>query len=167
MATDRKGGVGGRDYLLATLQNLGITLSTVAYHEAGERDGMCGVFCKNLFLKDRKGTFYLIICEEDCKVDLKWLKRHLNAARNFSFASADDLYAQLHINPGSVSPFALINNTRRDIQVIIDRNLQPYNNSLNFHPLDSKETSLISFDDLIRFLDHLGYQPVITDMHQM
>jgi Ala-tRNA(Pro) deacylase len=126
---------------------------------------MKGVFCKNLFLKDRKGVFYLVICVEDCQqVDLKWLKHRLHAARNFSFATADELVCRLDVDQGCVSPFALINDAQRSTQIVIDVNLQLCNDLLNFHPLDPEQTSLISFDNLMRFLCYCGYQPVITSM---
>lgn len=165
MASREKSRDGRREYLLATLHNIGIELSTAEYKEAGHRHGMKGVFCKNLFLKDRKGVFYLVICEEDCQVDLKWLKHHLKAARNFSFARGDELISKLDVDPGCVSPFALINDAECTIKVIIDINLQLCNDLLNFHPLNPKETSLISFDNLMKFLLYCGYQPVVTSMY--
>ncbi|XP_077996582.1 prolyl-tRNA editing protein ProX-like [Glandiceps talaboti] len=163
MATNKDRG-GGRDALLTTLQGIGIKLTTAPYKERGHRNGMTGIFCKNLFLKDRKGQFYLVISSEDTAVDLKWLKRCLNAARNFSFASAEDLSEHLGVEAGCVSPFALINDTHCKIRIILDRNLQLCNNLLNFHPLNSTETSLISYQDLLVFVKFCGHIPEVVDM---
>jgi hypothetical protein len=43
------------------------------------------VYCKNIFLKDRKGKFYYIICHEDNNVNLRQLKYKLHAHRNRAF----------------------------------------------------------------------------------
>ena len=59
-----------------------------------------GTFCKNLFLKDRRGQYYLVIIHEDERVDLKALKNQLKAHRNLSFATPTDLKDLLGVRPG-------------------------------------------------------------------
>ena len=67
-----------------------------------------GAHTKNLFLKNKKNNFFLFSCDENAKVDLKQFSKSIDA-KNLSFANAEYLEQFLGIKPGSVSPFALLN----------------------------------------------------------
>ena len=71
-----------------------------------------GAHTKNLFLKDASGQFYLVTVLAEKQVDLGAL-RHMVGAGRFSFGSADEMVELLGITPGSVTPLAAINDTRR------------------------------------------------------
>ena len=73
--------------------------------------------CKNLFIKDRKGGIWLAVMPADKRADLGWLEKVLGAPR-FSFARPDVLQEVLALTPGAVTPFGLINDTRRRVTVI-------------------------------------------------
>lgn len=154
-------GEGGRDLVLATLQQLGIAFEIVPYSEKSDRNGVKGTFCKNLLLKDRKGQFYLVVTHEDKAIDLKWLKRTLNAHRNFSFASKSELKSFLLVNPGSVSPLALICDTSKSIRVVVDEDIIKGLELLHFHPMDPAVSVAICANDLFRYLAHHGYTPEV------
>ena len=51
--------------------------------------------------------------EEDAEIELKGLHRLLGASGRFSFGSADLLREVLGVEPGAVTPFGAINDTRR------------------------------------------------------
>ena len=74
-----------------------------------------GGHCKNLFLKDKKGALFLVVTLENRNLKLNQLGRPLGAAR-LSFASPDLLWEVLGVRPGSVTPFALINDQPPDNQ---------------------------------------------------
>ena len=150
--------------LFAILRALGIETRTDIYHQQGLRNGMEGIFCKNLFLKDRKGQFYYLICFEDWKVDLKLLKQKLNAHRNFSFGTPADVEYFLGLQPGNVSPFGLLNPNSKSIRLVIDHRLTVSPHKLNFHPLLSELTTLLSFSDLNRFITHCGHEYELIDI---
>ncbi len=144
---------------------LDIKSRTVQYFEKPNRNGMEGIFCKNLFLKDRKGQFYLIICHEDTDVDLKKLKVAIHAHRNFNFGTANDLSKLLGLTPGAVSPFGLINDKQNSVKFIVESALAQSNGQmLNFHPVVDFLTTLISFDDLMEFVEYTGHSPQFVDM---
>ena len=67
-----------------------------------------GAHSKNLFLKNKKNEFFLLSCQEEEKIDLKKISKTLGLG-NVSFAKQDYLEQYLKIKPGSVSPFALLN----------------------------------------------------------
>lgn len=109
-------------------------------------------YCKNLFLKDRKGQFYLVICHEEYNIDLKQLRKTLNANRNFNFGTADDMKEILGTEPGGVTPLALMNPTAANVKMVIHKSLTKEDSSLMFHPLDLKLATKITLPSLLRYL---------------
>src|SRR5215472_4366524 len=76
------------------------------------RGSLPGGHTKNLFLKDKKDGFWLVVLRENLRVDLSALARQIGAPR-FSFGSAERLEANLGVPAGAVTPFALINDLAR------------------------------------------------------
>ena len=72
------------------------------------RGELLGGHCKNLFLKDKKGVLWLIVTLEDRQIDMKSLSSTITSAR-LSFGKPELMIEALGIEPGSVTPFALIN----------------------------------------------------------
>lgn len=144
--------------LFKILNVLSISYDNVPYREMGQRNGMKGIFCKNLFLKDRQGKFYLLICTEDKMVDLKALRKTLGASRNFSFGTEEDLGALLGVTPGAVNPFALMYAPKRSLRFVMDEDLATCSDLLNFHPMTALETTLISYVDLQTFVLYVGHE---------
>ena len=68
-----------------------------------------GAHVKNLFLRDKKKRVWLVTALEERHIDLKALKRRLGASGSLSFGSAELLMEVLGVTPGSVTPFAVIN----------------------------------------------------------
>ena len=109
-----------------------------------------GAHTKNLFLKNKKNNFFLFSCDENAKVDLKLLSKSINA-KNLSFANAEYLKQYLGIKPGSVSPFALLNDKNNIVKFYLDDKL--YNSEIiNFHPLINTTTISIKTSEFINFL---------------
>ena len=119
-----------------------------------------GGHTKNLFLTDKKGVLYLVVALEDAVIELKGLHRRLGASGRFSFGSADQMREALGVEPGSVTPFALINDGERRVNVVLDAAMMAHE-ILNYHPLDNTMTTTIARDDLIRFLRTTGHAPRI------
>lgn len=111
--------------------------------------------CKNLFLRNRKGdTHYLYIVESSRVVDLKKLALHLQE-KSLSFASPDRLMYHLGVMPGSVSPFALINNEDKSVRVLVDSGLFNHE-KIGFHPNINTATLVISREGFKKFLNSTG-----------
>ncbi len=114
-----------------------------------------GSHCKNLFLRNKKGNrHYLVIIESSKKPDLKVLTRTLGEDR-LSFASPERLMRYLGLETGAVSPFGLVNDREKEVQVVIDQDLRKANR-VNFHPNVNTATVGIDFEDFERFLDWCG-----------
>jgi Ala-tRNA(Pro) deacylase len=113
-----------------------------------------GVHCKNLFLKDAKGKLWLVVAPAEHRIDLKSLPGRIGSAR-LSFGNPDLMLEVLGITPGSVTPFALINDRARRVDVVLDAWMmeQPL---VNYHPLRNDATTTLAADGLRRFLDWCG-----------
>jgi Ala-tRNA(Pro) deacylase len=120
-----------------------------------------GGHSKNLFLKDRRGALKLVVALQDAAIELRSLHRQLGATGRFSFGSPDLLRETLGIEPGSVSPFAAINDTARRVEVVLDQAMLTHA-TLNYHPLVNTMTTSISREDLVRFLEATGHPPRIA-----
>jgi Ala-tRNA(Pro) deacylase len=158
--------------LLARLETLGIGSRTVDHppvftveQAKALRGELPGHHIKNLFLRNKKGTMWLVVCLEDRQIDLKALAMALDAGR-FSFGSADRLMTTLGVEPGSVTPFAAINDTEHQVEVVLDTAVTA-GGPVNCHPLVNHRTTAIAPADLIRFLESTGHPPRLLDMGQV
>lgn len=153
------------DQLFAYLDSLGIAHQTVSHPPAftvGQarelRGQLPGGHTKNLFLRDKKHALFLVVAEEDALIDLKGLHRVLGASGRFSFGSADLMQEVLGVTPGSVTPFAAINDMDGRLTVVLDAAMMVHE-TLNFHPLANTMTTAVSRDDLVKFLEATGHPP--------
>ena len=153
-----------REKLLARLNGLGIKTETVdhpAVYTVQEskklRGNLPGAHSKNLFLKDKKRRLWLVVALEDRVVDLKALRKSIGAAQ-LSFGKPDLLMEVLGIEPGSVTPFSVVNDTENRVTVVLDKGLLAYE-ILNFHPLINTATTRISPDGLRTFFADTGHVP--------
>ena len=118
-----------------------------------------GAHSKNLFLRNNKGNrHYLVVLEQSKSVDLKDLSAKL-AAGKLSFASERRLHEHLGLEAGAVSPFGLINDQKKAVTLVIDRDLQK-KESVNFHPNVNTATVNLSYQDFDKFLKHCGNEVI-------
>jgi Ala-tRNA(Pro) deacylase len=115
-----------------------------------------GVHTKNLFVRDGKKRYFLLVTDEERKVDLKALGPRIGARGRLSFGSADALNEKLGIWPGAVSLFALINDPVGDVSVVLDEELRKAT-SVNGHPLTNDSTICVPPDGVQRFLDAINH----------
>jgi Ala-tRNA(Pro) deacylase len=134
-------------------------LFTVAESSQLERQ-LSGAHTKNLFLKDEDGSLFLVIAMASTRVDLKALAKTLRAGR-FSFGKPDLLFEALGVPPGSVTAFAVINDTTHRVRLIFDAELMKHD-TINCHPLENTATTNIARDDLLRFIRTCGHEPRIA-----
>ncbi|NKB49924.1 MAG: prolyl-tRNA synthetase associated domain-containing protein [Alphaproteobacteria bacterium] len=156
--------------LLARLAALGISveihrhppLHTVSESQALRGD-MPGAHIKNLFLRDKKRNKWLVTVPEDAAIDLKALRHVIGATGNLSFGNSELLVECLGVEPGSVTPFAVINDPDGAVTMVLARGvLAP--GLVNAHPLHNQATAAIANGDLLRFLEDCGHPPQIIDL---
>jgi Ala-tRNA(Pro) deacylase len=148
--------------VLEALDRLGIPYvrhehPPVATVEEAEKHwaGLQGTHCKNLFLRNYKGNHhYLVIAPVTRGIDLKKLTAELGEDR-LSFASAERLKRWLGVEPGSVSPFGLLNDEAHQVRVICDLSLKA-SACLGFHPNINTATLEVGLADFEKFLAFCG-----------
>jgi Ala-tRNA(Pro) deacylase len=153
--------------LFAYLDTLGVAHKSVSHpplftveESRALRGKIAGAHTKNLFLRDKKGATYLVVALEDAAIELKSLHRRLGASGRFSFGAPALLREVLGVEPGSVTPFAVINDTGRRVTVVLDAAMMAHE-MLNFHPLHNTSTTTISREGLLKFLEAVGHPPRI------
>jgi Ala-tRNA(Pro) deacylase len=111
--------------------------------------------CKNIFFRNHKGDrHYLVIIEHLRKLNIRDLEKRLKQGK-LTFASDQRLKEHLGLEPGSVSPFGLINDKTHHVHLFIDEKLNEYDR-LSFHPNTNTASLIISKSDFLKFLNWLG-----------
>ncbi len=158
------------DGLLARLAAMGIEARTVTHppvftvaESQALRGRLEGGHAKNLFLRPKSGPFLLAVLEEERQVSVNALARAAGAGR-VSFAPAEALLEHLGVEPGSVTPFGLVNAAPGAVRAVFDRHLVEDVAWVNVHPLTNTATTTIRPADLLRFLRALGHAPEVLDL---
>lgn len=116
---------------------------------------MGAAFCKNLFFRNHKGNrHYLVVAAHDTQFDVHALERRLRQGK-LSFASAERMRRHLGLEPGSVSPFGLVNDAGRHVTVFFDPALRQAAR-LSFHPNDNRATLVLAARDFWRYVAAAG-----------
>ena len=111
--------------------------------------------CKNLFFRNHKGNrHYLVVLDCERDLDIHDLEKRLHQGK-LSFASPQRMEKYLGLQPGSVSPFGLINDTENHVHLFLDKNLNEQK-SLSFHPNDNHATVVIETPEFMRYLNAVG-----------
>ena len=109
-----------------------------------------GLGTKCLFLQDKKKHYYLVIAEENKRINIKEIA-HIVGKSSLSFASAERLMEVMGLEAGSVTPFGIINDADKKVTILIDEELK--DQKLLFHPNTNCKTISVEFDDLIKFIE--------------
>jgi Ala-tRNA(Pro) deacylase len=111
--------------------------------------------CKNIFFRNHKGNrHYLVILEHLRLLDIHDLEKRLKQGK-LTFASDQRLKKYLGVEPGSVSPFGLINDKENHVHLFIDEKLNEFDR-LTFHPNVNTASLVISRSDFLKFLNYSG-----------
>jgi len=155
--------------LFDRLARLGIAHRTVEHEPVftveqakAHRGVLPGHHIKNLFLRNKKEAMWLVVAIEDRAIDLKQLGERLGAGR-LSFGSPERLRTCLGVEPGSVTPFSVINDINHAVRLVLDSGLKA-GGPINAHPLTNTMTTAISTADLLRFFEATGHQPDWLDL---
>lgn len=120
-----------------------------------------GIGCKNLFVTDNKGRYFLILVFADKKVNLKHMAEVLGTSR-LSFADEKELSEILGTKFGSVSPLGIINDKNQKVVIVIDEQLQ--GKKILVHPNDNTKTLAVEFKDLLKFIEHENHKAFVLPM---
>ncbi|MFR7990718.1 MAG: prolyl-tRNA synthetase associated domain-containing protein [Anaerovoracaceae bacterium] len=122
-----------------------------------------GVRTKTMFLTNKKKTaYYLLIMDDQKRLDMKRFAE-LSGGKGIKMASSESLYEKMMLPPGVVSPFGLLNNDEKDIQVYFDREIVS-EKRMSFHPNTNEKTIFLDTVDLFKFLEAIGYEVKVIDL---
>ena len=154
--------------LFAKLEALGIAQHTVEHppvftveQAKALRGDPAGHHIKNLFLRNKKEEMWLVVALEDRAIDLRRLGEALGAGR-LSFGSPKRLRRHIGVEPGSVTPFALVNDETHSVRLALDRGLAG-DRPIHAHPLVNTMTTAIQPADLLRLFEATGHSPLWLD----
>ena len=81
---------------------------------------IAGIACKNLLLRTKKGKrYFLLVLPAQKRTNLKKFAK-IVSENKVSFASSESLKEKLGLEAGAVSPFGLINDTNKSVEVYVD-----------------------------------------------
>ncbi len=158
------------EQLFGYLADLGIQVTTVEHpplytveESQRLRGRIAGAHTKNLFLRDRKDNHFLLTVEEDAQVDLKQVHHLIGASGKVSFGKPEMLMELLGVTPGAVTAFGVVNDTANLVTMVFDERLMRHP-LINAHPLINTATTTIARDDLLRFAEATGHQPLVLKL---
>jgi len=122
------------------------------------------MICKNLFLCNRQQTdFYLLMMPDDKVFKTKDLSPQLGTSR-LSFASGEQMEEMLGTTPGSASVMGLMNDTKRKVHLVIDKDVIK-DEYIGCHPCINTSSLKIKTDDIItKFIPHTGHSPAYVTL---
>lgn len=125
-------------------------------------EGIEGVRTKTMFLTNRKKkNFYLVIMDDSKRMDMNLFKDIVG--EKVKIASENSLMEKMGLPAGVVSPFGLLNNEDKDIKVYFDREIMD-EERMSFHPNTNEKTIFVTTEDLLKYLDAIGYEYIIEDL---
>lgn len=167
----------GKEELLLKFQSLEMEWVAIQHPEVFTVETMMphlkhlpvpGSVGKNLFLKDKKKKLYLLTVHHDRPVRLDAIAKTLGASGGLRLADESILETTLGVKQGCVTPYALINDSKNLVTLLLDSVFVPAdindNSYAYFHPMDNAATTGLSKLDFQRFLDFIHHPPTILDM---
>ena len=122
-----------------------------------------GIGTKTMFLTNKKNrNFYLVIIDDAKRLDMDVFKEIVEENR-IKMASAETLNDKMMLLPGTVSPFGLLNNRDKDIQVYFDQEIVS-EERMCFHPNTNEKTIFVNTEDLFTFLKAIGYEAHVINL---
>lgn len=155
--------------LLARLEEMGIVYKYMAHaavytsEQANQvNPHMHGTHCKNLFVKDKTNQKWLMTILDDRRVDLKRVAQIIGSHR-LSFCNPTELWDNLGVTPGSVTPLAVVNDSNKNVKLYIDIDVMA-RSAVSCHPMANTATITLSNADFRRFIESTDHELNIASL---
>jgi prolyl-tRNA synthetase len=122
-----------------------------------------GIPVKNLVLKDKKGTVFLVCIPADMQVNLKDLLKVVEGKGGLRFADGELLKNVLGTEQGSVTPLDVRNDKEHAVQVVVSHVLAEAEFVL-VHTVVNSESVALRPADLCKFIAACGNQVAVKDV---
>jgi Ala-tRNA(Pro) deacylase len=150
-----------RPEILALLEEEGIAYEMDEHPAVYTMEQLHGVFlrypeddAKNLFVRDKHQSYYMITVRGEKRADLKKIRRE-QGTLPLSFAKEEELKEVLNLAPGSVTPLGLLNDSDHKTVLFLDEDCLKAGR-IGVHPNDNTATLWLKSEDLIRLLSKHG-----------
>lgn len=130
-----------------------------------------GTHTKNLFLTNKKGTFFLVSVESSKRLAINAFRKMVGTSE-MSFASPEDMMRVLSLTPWSVTLLGLIHAMQGgfiasgELRVFLDKDLREAK-QIGCHPCRNDATLMLSHAMVERFLQSVGCEAVILDVESL
>jgi hypothetical protein len=114
-----------------------------------------GTICKTLFLKGPK-DFHLYVINHKTILDTKTLHKKLELSK-VRFGEGDTLTLMLKTPKNAGTMFSLFNDSKKEIACVFIEEGIPKDQLVNFYPMRPDATMTVTYSDMIKFIEHLGY----------
>lgn len=119
-----------------------------------------GVGCKNLFLTDQKGNYFLVLMTDQKRAHLKEISKQVGVS-HLAFASEETLKQILNLSKGSVTPLGIVNDDENKVMILIEKSLQ--DQVLLLHPNTNCATIALHYKDLLKIIIYTNHRYAIFD----
>ena len=120
-----------------------------------------GGHSKNLFLKDKSGSYVLISALGSTEIKLNQLHKRIGTKR-LSFGKPEALLELLDVVPGSVTVFSVLNDSEQKVRLILDKALFDHD-VVWFHPMRNTASTRIAPQDIVTFAEATGHPPTLIN----
>jgi Ala-tRNA(Pro) deacylase len=124
---------------------------------------MSGTFTKNLLLQDKKGNLFFVTAFEDTAINLKTFHTTVGGHGRVGLARPETMARVLHVEPGTVTPLALMNDTENLVTLVVDSALSDAE-QLNFHPMVHTQSIGLTPDQFATFAASCDKTPLVVDL---
>lgn len=114
-----------------------------------------GLGCKNLFLTDRKGKYFLVVLLDEKRADIKMIGKVVGC-NHLSFGNEDDLMKLLGLIRGSCTPLGIINDVDHKVVLVFDKELK--GKRILCHPNRNTATISLEFSDLVKYIEYFEHK---------
>lgn len=114
-----------------------------------------GTICMNLLLTDKAGNYYLVAKNvAGGRMDMKKTGQKISTP-GLTLAKKEMMGKLLGVPEGCATIFAISNDEGHKLTILMDEGI-PKDKSVNFHPMRNDATTTISYDDMIKYIEHYG-----------
>ena len=152
------------EYKIMTHEKIDSMQKGLEYFEKNKPELEDYTFCKNLFLKNKAGGFYLLVLHPSTQSDFKTLCKIFKTKNgNIRNAEEEKMENYLNVKHGSLNPLAILNASeqqRKEIEFHFDAAIK--SQYIGIHPMNNDATVFVKLNDVIKLLESKGIKVNIT-----
>jgi Ala-tRNA(Pro) deacylase len=157
--------------LFARFEEMGIASRTIEHeptHTVEEsqhlEESLPGGRSKSLLLSDRGGRLILVTLLGSTRADLAAIASAVGARGRLSFAKPQDMEDALGVEPGHLTPFALINDEAGRIGAVVIEKALLDQDPVWAHPLRNSASTGVAPGDLVRFVELHSPRVIVLEL---